>query len=92
MALVVLWGELGLSEPVLFAPDRKVTDYSGLSLDGARAGIATLVRKQLIEATWKRDPWGRRTRFVRFTGLLRPVLERGTNFCEFSTGRTKDKN
>lgn len=72
IALVALWGELGLSEPMLFAADRIVADYAGLSIVGARAGLKALADAGLIRVSWGRDPGGRRTRVVELVGFAIP--------------------
>jgi len=69
IALVALWGELGLSQPLLFAPTRMVSQYAGVSRDGVSVGVERLQQAGLIEATWGRDPQGRRTRVVRLRGI-----------------------
>ncbi len=66
VALVALRGELGLAGPTMLAPCRLVADFAGVSVGGARAGLASLVRAGLIEMSWGRDPWGRRVTIIRF--------------------------
>jgi len=77
VALVALWGELGLGDPVLFAPHRKIMDYAGISFDGVRSSLDTLVRAGLIETSRGRDPWGRSVTIVRFRVPIRGMAPSG---------------
>lgn len=63
--LITAWHQLGRPEP-FYAPHRLVASYAGVSFDGVRSSLETLVRAGLIEASRGRDPWGRPTTIVKF--------------------------
>jgi len=70
VALVALWGELGLREPVFAAPVRLVADYSGVSRDGVAASLGALERAGLVAISKGRDPSsGRPITVVRLISL-----------------------
>jgi hypothetical protein len=70
VALVALWGELGLTEPVVAAPHRLVASYARVDRDVVGPALRGLEDAGLVVVGEGRDPWGRRVTVVRFRVAL----------------------
>jgi hypothetical protein len=65
VALVAMWGELGLTEPVLAAPHRMVASFAQVDADSVGPALRTLASAGLVHLGHGRDPNGRRVTVVR---------------------------